>query len=316
MYSPTTRLLTVLALLQSHRQITGKEIAERLEIDTRTVRRYITMLQDMGVPVEGERGPHGAYHLGRGSKMPPLMFTDAEAVALTLGLLALREFRLPADTTAIEGALAKTERVLPETLLEQVRSLQKSITFDISPMPASPQSDMVTTLSMAINQRQRVHLRYRAFDEQESERDFDPYGIVFHDTYWYTAGYCHLRQSLRTFRLDRILSLDLLKETFTLPQDFDPLAHVRHSLATTPGSHTMRILLKASLKEVEHVVPSWVGVLEETAEGVILTPAAPHQDWVAYLLLDVDFPVVILESDVLRARMRQITERAAQIAEA
>jgi predicted DNA-binding transcriptional regulator YafY len=246
--------------------------------------------------------------------MPPLMFTDTEAVALTLGLLAMREFQFPVDVTAVEGALAKTERVLPETLLEQVRSLQNTITFDIAPMPDAPQSDMVTALSLAIHQRQRVHLRYRAFDEQESERDFDPYGIVFHDTYWYASGYCHLREGLRTFRLDRILTLEPLKETFIPPTDFDPMAHVRHSLATTPGQHPMRVLIKASLQQVEQAVPSWVGILEEMAEGVILTPAAPHLDWIAYLLLDLDFPVVILESDLLREKLRQLAERAMQIA--
>jgi biotin operon repressor len=97
MYSPTTRLLAVLALLQTHQQMSGAEIARRLEVDVRTVRRYITSLQDMGVPVEGERGPHGAYYLGRGSKMPPLMFTNEEAVALVLGLHVIREFQFPVN---------------------------------------------------------------------------------------------------------------------------------------------------------------------------------------------------------------------------
>src|SRR3984893_12131095 len=108
MYSPTTRLLTVLELAQSYKQVSGSEIAQRLEVDGRTVRRYIVMLQDMGIPVESERGPYGAYQLQRGYKLPPLMFNDAEGVALTVGLLAIREFRFPVDAAAVEGALAKT----------------------------------------------------------------------------------------------------------------------------------------------------------------------------------------------------------------
>src|SRR5262245_31900824 len=123
MYSPTTRLLTVLELLQSYGHMSGAEIARRLEVDRRTVRRYIVMLQDMGIPVEGERGPYGAYSLRRGYKLPPLLFTDAEAIALTLGLLAMREFRFPVDVAAVEGALAKTERVMPEELIHQIRGL-------------------------------------------------------------------------------------------------------------------------------------------------------------------------------------------------
>ena len=112
MYSPTTRLLTVLELLQSYQQMSGAELARRLEVDVRTVRRYIVMLQDMGIPIEAERGAHGSYQLRRGYKLPPLMFTDDEAVSLTLGLLAIREFRFPVNVEAIEGALAKTERVM------------------------------------------------------------------------------------------------------------------------------------------------------------------------------------------------------------
>src|SRR5215475_4063232 len=106
MYSPTTRLLTLLELLQSYKEMSGAELARRLEVDRRTVRRYIVMLQDMGIPVEAERGPYGAYQLQRGYKLPPLMFTDSEAIALTLGLLVMREYHFPVDTAAVEGALA------------------------------------------------------------------------------------------------------------------------------------------------------------------------------------------------------------------
>src|SRR5256885_15807463 len=113
MYSPTSRLLTILELLQSHQKISGPEMARRLEIDERTVRRYIVMLQDMGIPVEAERGRYGAYQLQRGYKLPPLMFSETEAITLTLSLLAIRESSFPVDVVAVEGVLAKTERVMP-----------------------------------------------------------------------------------------------------------------------------------------------------------------------------------------------------------
>src|SRR5512134_1990405 len=135
MYSPTTRLLSVLELLQSRKQMSGSEIAQRLEVDPRTVRRYIVMLQDMGIPVEAERGPYGSYQLRRGHRIPPLMFTESEAIALTLGLLAIREFRFPVEVAAVESALAKTERVLPEKLLQQARALQETITFHLDFLP-------------------------------------------------------------------------------------------------------------------------------------------------------------------------------------
>src|ERR1700759_2138900 len=119
MYHPTTRVLTVLEMLQSHASMSGKELAERLEVDGRTVRRYVTMLQDLGIPIEAERGRYGAYRLRPGYKLPPLMFTPEEALASTLGLLAARKLGLTAPAADVEGAIAKLERVLPLSLRDK-----------------------------------------------------------------------------------------------------------------------------------------------------------------------------------------------------
>lgn len=319
MYSPTTRLLTVLALLQSHRQITGAEIARRLEVDTRTVRRYITSLQDIGVPVEGERGPHGAYFLGRGSKMPPLMFTDEEAVAITLGLRALREFQFPVEQAAVEGALAKTERALPEKLLHQVRGLQVSITFNTasygSPLPQFKENQLVVTLSSAVQAQQRVHLHYRSWDGRITDRDFEPYGIVYNEGYWYTAGFCHLRQDLRTFRLDRIQSIFLLEQKFEgAEKGFDLLGFVLGSIAEVPGAHQVEILLKTTLDRAKATVPPYLGTLETTAEGVVMRRTATNLSWIAFVLLELNFPLEVRQPAELRAIFRRIADRADRIA--
>src|SRR5687767_9627859 len=103
MYFPATRVLTVLELLQARGRMSGPELAARLEVDTRTVRRYITMLQDLGIPVEAERGRYGTYRLRPGFKLPPLLFTDDEALALTLGLLLARRLELAMAAPAVEG---------------------------------------------------------------------------------------------------------------------------------------------------------------------------------------------------------------------
>src|SRR3712207_3806131 len=124
MYHPTTRVLTVLELLQSRGRITGPELAERLEVNARTARRYIGMLQDLGIPIEGERGRYGAYVLRPGFKLPPLMFGEDEALALVLGLLAARRIGLAAAAPAVEGALAKIERVLPPDLRRRIDAVQ------------------------------------------------------------------------------------------------------------------------------------------------------------------------------------------------
>ncbi len=314
MYSPTTRLLTLLELLQSHKQLSGSELARRLEVDGRTVRRYIVMLQDMGIPIEAERGPYGAYQLQRGHKLPPLMFTNAEAVALTLGLLAIREYRFPVDMAAVEGALAKTERVLPEQLFHQVRGLQEAILFNVYASPALPQNNYLTILSAAIQQRRQVHLRYRSWNGEETERDLDPYGIVFNVGYWYSAGYCHLRQGLRTFRLDRISALEPREQSFEWPSGFDALSYVLNSIAMSSGSDQVEVLLETTLEQARQALPSIIGHLEPSENGVILRRASSQLDWVAHVLLSVDFPAHVVKPTELRDRLRQMAVRALQIA--
>jgi predicted DNA-binding transcriptional regulator YafY len=313
MNSPTARLLTVLELLQSYKRISGTELARRLEVDGRTVRRYITMLQDMGIPVEAERGPHGSYQLRRGYKLPPLMFTDTEAIALTMGLLTIREYHFPVDVAAVEGALAKTERVMPEKLLHQARALQETIAFAVSPAPTNFQSNFVTILSSAAHQRQQVHLKYQAFSGQESERDFDPYGIVVNEGFWYTSGYCHKAQSLRTFRLDRILGLELNDASFERPADFDVLAHVHSSLAMMPGVTEVKVIMETTLERAKEYITPMMGTLEETDRGILFRRAAYQLDWIYHVLLSADFPVHIIQPEELKDMLRQASRRALQM---
>ncbi len=313
MYSPTTRLLTILELLQSHHRMSGSQLAQRLEVKTRTVRRYIVMLQDMGIPIEAERGPEGAYYIGRGYKLPPLMFNNAEAVALVLGLIMIRAFQLPVEIAAIEGALAKAERVMPENLLDQVRGLQAAVTFNTSSPPTLSQPDFVSRLSMAVEQGKCVFLRYLAFGGDQSARLFDPYGIVYHMGYWYTTGYCHLRTDLRTFRIDRIVALEQLDQSFERPTDFDPLQHVLGSLATMPGIYSVEIMLEGTMDQVRQVLLPEAGTLEETETGIIWRREAYELGWIAHLLLRFDFPVTIRQPPELRAMMQQLSVKALSI---
>jgi predicted DNA-binding transcriptional regulator YafY len=315
MYSPTTRLLTVLELLQSYKQMSGAEIARRLEVDKRTVRRYIVMLQDMGIPIEAERGPYGAYQLQRGYKLPPLMFTDEEAISLTLSLLAIRKFQLPVDVAAVEGALAKTERVMPEKLLKQARALQEAITFNVVPPPFKLQNEFVVILSSAVQQRRRLQLRYLSWRGDESERAFDPYGILFHEGYWYTSGYCHLRQDLRSFRLDRIVALEPLEQSFERPKEFDMLGHVLDSMALMPGTYQIEVLIKAPMEEVQQVMSRAIGTLEQTDEGVLLRRAVSQVEWMAYFLVGLDFPIRVIQPVELRHAIRAIAMKALQMVE-
>lgn len=314
MYSPTTRLLTVLELLQSHHEMSGAELARRLEVDRRSVRRYIVTLQDMGIPVEAERGPYGAYRLRRGYKLPPLMFTEAEAIALTLGLLAIRSFRFPVDMVAVEGALAKTERVMPEHPLNTARGLQQAISFYATSAPDLPQNDTLAVLSSAAQQQRQVTMSYQPWSGEARERNFDPYGIVFNDGYWYAAGYCHLREDLRTFRLDRIVALEAREETFERPADFDALSYVLNSIALMSGTRQVEVMLETTMEYAQSMIPPVLGSLEPSDRGVILRRAATQLGWLAHVLLQLDCPVVIVQPDELCDTIRQLGMNALRIA--
>src|SRR5512146_3244101 len=149
MYHPTTRVLTVLELLQSHRRMTGTELAHRLEVNIRTLRRYITMLQDLGIPILAERGRYGAYELIAGFKLPPMMFTNEEAAVLAIGLLAAERLGLADIAHAVGSTRAKLERVMPLELKERVRALTETILLDLQAGRVAAPPEIMLTMSRA-----------------------------------------------------------------------------------------------------------------------------------------------------------------------
>ena len=314
MYFPTTRVLTILEMLQSHVSMSGPELAERLEVNTRTVRRYITMLQDLGIPVEAERGRYGSYRLRPGFKLPPLMFTEDEALALTLGLLAARRLGLTSATPAVEGALAKIERVLPLALRERVWAVQETLILDFANAGPTLRTNVVVTLCTAMQQQRRVSMRYASFNAEESERAVDLYGLVYRPGYWYAVGYCHLRQDLRVFRLDRIAHAEIGSETYTRPAGFDPLEYVSRSLAMTPRTWPVEVLVEAKLEEARRYVPAVVATLEETPTGLVMRCSTGNLAWFAHLLTELPFAYTVRQPAELRAELQKIAARIAEMA--
>ena len=311
MYHPTTRVLAVLELLQSRRRVRGAELAERLEVDGRTVRRYITMLQDLGIPIEGERGRHGAYVLRPGFKLPPLMLSDEEALAVVLGLLAARRMGLVDAAPAVEGALAKIERVLPEALRERVRAVEETLVLDLGPSRAAAGS-VVVALGAAARDRRRVRMSYRSHDGDETERLFDPYGMVYRRGRWYATGYCHLRGDLRLFRLDRVAEVEVRDEVFPRPDGFDPLASVLRSLAMTPGAWPVEVVLQSTLDEARRMVPPDQALMEETPDGVVLRCYVQDLSWMARFLAGVNCSFEIRRPPELREALRRHAQRLAR----
>ena len=315
MYHPTTRVLTVLELLQSRSRMSGAELAERLEVDRRTVRRYVTMLQELGVPIDSELGRFGGYHLRPGYKLPPMMFTEEETLALTLGLLVARRLGMTEAAPAVEGALSKIDRVLPDQLRGRVQALQGALAF--TPMrgtgrPSDPAA--LVLLSTAAQQTRRVWMRYRA-GEEETQRTIDPYGIVHHQGRWYVVGWCHLREDVRMFRLDRVLAVEPREnETFVRPPDFDPAEYVLYSLATLPYGWPIEVMLELSLEEARRRLPPDTGTFEAVKGGVLLRCQADNLDWMARTLIHVGCGFRVLHPPELRETLRQTARDISRMA--
>jgi len=280
------------------------------------VRRYIMMLQDLGVPVEAERGRYGSYRLRPGFKLPPLMFTDDEALALTLGLLAARKMGLTVAAPAVEGALAKIERVLPTALRTRVQAVEETLVFDFTPSSAVPNNEVVVTLCAAAQQGRRVEMCYRNWNSsEETRRTVDPYGLVYRSGFWYMVGYCHLRADLRTFRLDRIVSTGMNEESFTRPPNFDCLAHVLQSLPKTPNTWYIDVRLETTLEDARRVVPPALALLEEDEHGVNFRCYVDNLDWIAYVLLGLGCPLVVRQPAELRDALQRLALEATKMAE-
>lgn len=314
MSHPTVRLLTMLELLQAHYRITGAELAERLEIDPRTVRRYIALLQEWGIPIMATRGRYGAYQLMPGFKLPPLMLNEEEAMALTLGLLTVRRTDLALYAPAVEGALAKVERVLPVALRKRVQAVQEAVRLHLPPPREAPTQDAVVMLSAAVLEQQRVVVRHRSAQGLETERQYDPYGLVYREGRWYVVGYCHLRAAQRVFRLDRIQQVALHGEAFTRPVGFDPLAAVLRTLAEQPGTWLARVTLKTTIEQARQALPAEMATLEDTPEGVEVRVSVEDLEWMARFLINLRLPFVVREPEALRQTLRRLAEEIAAAA--
>ncbi len=301
------RTLALLELLQGRHRLTGPELADRLGVDERTVRRYAGRLAELGIPVAAERGRYGGYRLLPGYKLPPLMLTDDEAVAVVLGLLAGARLGLPG---AGDTALAKIQRVLPAALRERVGAVADALDFAPSPRPADPpRTDVLVALATAARDRRRVTIDYASWRGAASRRDLDPYGVVWHAGRWYVLGHDHRRGEVRTFRLDRIGAVTNTGVGFDPPGDFDPVTRLHQSLAEVPYAHEVEVVLHTSLDEARRRIPPTVASLEPVDGGVLLTARAERLDGMAQMLAGLGWSFEIRRPDELRPAVVALADR-------
>jgi predicted DNA-binding transcriptional regulator YafY len=323
MTRPTSRVLALLEILQAGGTRTIADLAERLGVDERTVRRYVDHLIDLDVPVRSVRGRYGGYRLGPGYKMPPLMLTDEEALAVLLGLVAGRRAGLvTTSVAAAESAAAKVRRVLPEALGRRLDALLATADFTAVARPVvAPETDVLLALADAARQRKPVALTYTSWDGRRSERTVHPYGIVAHSGRWYVTGADSASGDVRTFRLDRIGAAAVQPGTFAVPAGFDPAARVLSGLAEVPRPHEVSLRIQGTVEQVRARFPAGIATVHELppepAPGqeddpwVRVRLRAERLDWIPSVLAWVDRPFVIEYPDALRGHVHALARRLA-----
>ena len=319
MAHPASRVLTLLELLQANHRMTVSDIAERLEVNERTVRRYVGTLADLGIPVTAERGRYGGYRLLPGFKLPPLMLTDEEAVAVVLGLVAADRLGLAAAAPATAAAEAKIVRVLPPRLADRLAALRQSLGFTMrrpeAPAPGSaaegdpPDTGMLLTIGAAIRAHERLRFTYQARRMRTTSRDFDPYGLVFHATRWYVVGHDHDSDEIRSFRVDRIRAVEAGGVTFEPPPDFDAVAHVIRQWAALPWGWEIEVLIEAEAAQVRRRVPATMAEMTETPDGVRMVCRAHSLSGMAQMLAGLGAPFTIVQPEELREAVSEHATR-------
>ncbi|WP_455754043.1 WYL domain-containing protein [Streptomyces hygroscopicus] len=269
MNRPTARVLALLEILQAGGTRTVAELADRLGVDERTVRRYIGHLIDLDVPVRSVRGRYGGYRLAPGYRMPPLMLTDEEALAVLLGLVAGRRAGLvTTSVAAAESAAAKVRRVLPEALGRRLDALLATADFTAPARPVVvPGTDVLLMFAEAARDRRPVAIGYTGWKGRRSERTVHPYGIVAHSGRWYVTGADSASGEVRMFRLDRIETATVLPGSFEVPEGFDPAARVLSGLAGVPYLHEVSLRVRGTVDQVRHRLPPGLATVTELPAG-------------------------------------------------
>jgi predicted DNA-binding transcriptional regulator YafY len=334
MARPTARVLALLELLQAGGTRTVADLAKRLEVDDRTVRRYVEHLRELDIPVDAVRGRYGGYRLARHYRMPPLMLTDEEALAVVWALLFDRRSEVgPASSTAVENAMAKVRRVLPETLARRIDAVLQTVDFtgipsvsgredEGAPQDGHRNAQTLLGLAEAARDRQLVAFDYRARQGRSARRQVQPHGVVAHRGLLYLTGFDIDRQAVRTFRLDRMAALQIRPVTFAVPADVDPVAQVVGPLTAAPWRYEVSVLIHADPAYVRTRIPDTLASVTPASEvagsdgWLRVFLRAEHLEWVAGTLAMLDRPFAIEQPqelhDVVAKLGRRLIEDSAR----
>ncbi|MBV8989087.1 MAG: YafY family transcriptional regulator [Solirubrobacterales bacterium] len=316
MSDTASRLLELLSLLQGRRDWPGSELAQRLEVSPRTIRRDVERLRQLGYPVQSLTGPAGGYRLRAGTAMPPLLLDDEEAIAIGVGLrTAARASVTGIEETAVR-ALVKLEQVLPAHLRRRVRALG-SATSTLAPAGPTVDPQQLTVIAAACRDSECLRFGYRSRDGTDTRREVEPHSLVNYGRRWYLVAWDRGRGDWRTFRIDRLakpVSTGVRFISRELPA-VDAPAYVKQSITAAPNRFEARVTLHAGAHELANRVPAHAGAIAPIdARTCQYTTGDDDLRWLALriAMLDVDFDVH--EPPELVEHLRALATRLARAA--
>jgi predicted DNA-binding transcriptional regulator YafY len=312
----SARMLRLLSLLQTHRYWPGEELAGRLEVSGRTLRRDIDRLRELGYPVDSVRGVAGGYQLRAGGSLPPLLLEDEEAVAIAVGLRSAAAGAVGGmEETAVQ-ALTKVISLMPPRLRRRMDAL-KSQTESPGPWAGGPTVDAgaLTTLAQACRDDEPLKFDYTAREGQTTHRSVEPHRLVSLGRRWYLVAYDRDRQDWRSFRVDRIAKATSTGQRFR-PRDLpakDALTFVQAGIRRMPQKYAVRVRVDAPAEVVAAAVDRW-GTVTAEGEGCVLEMNVDSLGWPVLVLAEVDADFTVESPPELREQVARLGGRFARAA--
>lgn len=315
MTGTTERVLRLLALLQRRPSWTATELATELGVTDRSVRRDIERLRVLGYPVHATAGVGGGYRLGAGTRLPPLLLDDEEAIATAVSLRLATGGTVAGASEAALRALAKLDQVMPARLRAEIRAVHGATDTLVGPgVEVSP--EVLVTLARACRDTVRVRFTYTGRDAADSERTVEPVRMVTTARHWYLMAWDVDRADWRTFRLDRMHDVVATTWQFRPRPHPDPLTYVQRSVTASPYRHVARVRVHATPDQVRALVPPQVGRVEDDRDGwCVLVAGGDDLDWLALHVARLGFEARVLDPPELRRAVELLARRLSAMAE-
>ena len=312
--SPTARALLALELLQASPGITADRLADKLGVTERAARRYVGILREAGIPVDSTRGPHGGYRLGRGLRLPPLVFSGAEALGLVMAVLdGHHEASDPTDP--VGSALGKLIRALPESVAAQAEAVRRATAPAPDRSAARPDPETASTLVRACTEHRRVRIGYRSEAGSEWSPEVDPWAVVVRHGRWYLLCRSVAKDAVRAYRIDRVRTVEVLDDTFAPPADLNPVALLEEHLGTG-WEYEVEVVVNAPVDLLERCLSRTLGKLTAVDAGITrLVGSTSNPAWYAEQLATIPASYRIVACPELREAARRVGSRLLAAAE-